>query len=63
MTIFIHFAAKEQIIHPQFVQRLQPTQVVVGDSVRLEVRVTAQPMAKITWKKGNLQINHNSQTQ
>jgi len=54
---------KEQIIHPQFVQRLQPTQVVVGDSVRLEVRITALPMAKITWKKGNFQINHNSQTQ
>jgi len=61
--IYLTVKPKEQIIHPQFVQRLQPTQVVVGDSVRLEVRVTAQPMAKITWKKGNLQINHNSQTQ
>lgn len=61
--IYLTVKPKEQIIAPQFIQRLQPTQVLVGDSVRLEVRVTAQPMAKITWKKGNLQINHTAQTQ
>jgi len=61
--IHLKVKPKEQVIAPAFTQRLCPTQVIVGDSVRLEVRVTAQPMAKITWKKGNLQINHTAQTQ
>jgi len=61
--IYLKVKPKEQTIAPHFTQRLQPTQVIVGDSIRLEVRVTALPLAKITWKKGNLQINHSKQTQ